>query len=52
MLSKETADKIVKLIENKCYDFEFDGACEYYGITPYEFDEFIEYAYRYIDLQE
>lgn len=52
MLNKEIADKVVRLIENKCYGFDFEDACEYYGITYQEFDEFIECAYKYIDLQE
>jgi hypothetical protein len=52
MLTKEVADKVVRLIENKCYYFDFEDACEYYGITSSDFDEFIECAYRYIDLQD
>lgn len=52
MLTKEKAENVAAMISKECCRISLVELCDYWDITPEDYDEFLEYAFRYIDLQE
>lgn len=52
MLTKQKAKTIRRMIEKECCRNSLEELCEYWDITTDEFELFLEYAMRYIDLNE
>lgn len=52
MLSKSKAETISYMIEKELSRVSLVDMCEYWQVTIEEFEEFLDYAFRYIDLKK
>lgn len=52
MLSEEKAKDIGYMIMKELSRNSLVDLCEYWGVTVEDFDEFIQCAFKYIDLQK
>ncbi len=50
-MNKEKAEKIAYAIRKKCQEWSLIEWCESWDITTDEFDEFLENAVNYADMQ-
>lgn len=51
MLSKSKAETISYMIKKELSRVSLVDMCKYWEVTVEEFEEFLEYVFRYIDLQ-
>lgn len=51
-LTESKARKVMHMIEKECCRNSLEELCEYWDVTVDEFDLFLEYAMRYIDLNK
>lgn len=52
MLNKDVAYTVAAMIRKECCRTSLKDLCEYWDITPDDFDLFLECAFRYIDLDK
>lgn len=52
MLDKEVGINIAYAIRKKCSKYDLTEWCDYWGFAVEDFDEFLESALKYIDLQD
>ena len=52
MLTKDCALSIVYAIRRECSKVDLTEWCHYWDFTTEDFDELLDYALRYMDLQE
>lgn len=52
MLSEAKAVSVCQMIEKECCRNSLTELCEYWDVTPNDFYEFLDLAFRYLDLQE
>ena len=52
MLDNQTAVRIESMICKECQRNSLTDLCEYWNVTTDEFYDFLDCAFRYIDLQK